>query len=135
MVTSGIQDLRIETVEQFIELYPLLFSQKRLLDWRKLFCANAVMVKVDTKDSAAIIAIDEAMPEQEEYAAENDFFEEKWDNIRSSIYGNIAVVTADYILMADNETREGVDVITLARDKHGWKIVSLVYEQTKFIES
>jgi putative heme iron utilization protein len=132
MADKRIQDIRVENIEQFIELYPQLFSQKRLKDWQQLFNSEAVLVKIDVQGSTAV-SIDEAMPEQEEYAAENDRFEEKWDNIRTGIYGNIAVVVADYILKVDNEIREGVDVVTLVHDIHGWKIVSLVYEQTKFI--
>jgi putative heme iron utilization protein len=132
MDDKRIQDIRVENIEQFIELYPQLFSQKRLKEWQQLFNSEAVLVKIDVQGSN-VVSIDEAMPEQEEYAAENDRFEEKWDNIRTNIYGNIAVVVADYILKVDNEIREGVDVVTLVHDIFGWKIVSLVYEQTKFI--
>ena len=124
---------RINTIEDFIALYPSLFSQKRLSEWRRLFSSNAVMAKVNKKDTTVILSIDEAMHEQEEYASENDFLEEKWRNIKKNIHGNIAVVIADYTLTTNHEIREGVDVVTFAYDEiHGWKIISLVYEQTKF---
>ena len=126
------QDLRIETIEQFIAVYPTLFSQKRLQDWRKLFNDSAIMVKVDYQGLTGVANIDAPIPEQEEYAAENDFFEEKWSNIQIHTHGNIAVVIADYVLKGDCEMRKGVDVVTLSHDSQGWKIVSLVYEQTGY---
>lgn len=127
------QGLRIDTIEQFIELYPLLYSQKRLLEWRELFSAKAIMVKVNKKEKTSFLTIDEAMPEQIEYAEENTVFEEIWTNAQTSLYGNIAVVKANYTLTANNEIREGVDVATLSYDDiQGWKIISLIYEQTKF---
>jgi len=125
--------LRIDTIEKFIELYPLLFSQKRLLEWRELFSAKAIMVKVNKKEKTSFLTIDEAMPEQIEYAEENTVFEEIWTNAQTNYYGNIAVVKVDYTLTANNEIREGVDVATLSYDDiQGWKIISLIYEQTKF---
>jgi len=127
------EHFRINTIEDFIELYPSLFSQKRLSEWRRLFSSNAVMAKVNKKDTTVILSIDEAMHEQEEYASENDSFEEKWGNIKKNIHGNIAIVLADYTLTTNHEIREGIDVVTLAYDEiHGWRIISLVYEQTKF---
>ena len=81
MADKMIQDIRVENIEQFIELYPQLFSQKRLKNWRQLFNSEAVLVKIDVQGST-VVSIDEAMPEQEEYAAENDRFEEEWNNRR-----------------------------------------------------
>ena len=50
---------------------------------------------VNKKDTTVILSIDEAMHEQEEYASENHFLEEKWRNIKKNIHGNIAVVIVD----------------------------------------
>ena len=125
---------RIKSLAEFCKLYPMLFSQKRMDEWRAMFDDRAVMARAEEGTNTWVIAIDEAMDEQRQYAEENTTFEEQWNNIRVNEYANIATVVADYTLTADKEVRRGIDVVTLLRDSEGWRVVSLVYEQLDISE-
>ncbi len=124
----------VKTLSQFIEYYPKLFSQKNFTAWRTLFDDHATMTKVQASKLSSTTYIDEAMPEQIEYGNENDTFIEEWNHVESHEYGNIAIVKANYTLTVDAEIREGVDIVTLLKNKDGWKIINLVYEETKLIK-
>ncbi len=126
-------DFLLESVEQLATLYPILFSQKQLSQWRGMFDANAVVARAEHGTNTWVIHIDDAMPEQIEYAEENEHFIEEWSNIRIQEYGSIATLAASYILTTDHEIRKGTDVVTLIRDNEGWRIVSLAYEQDELI--
>jgi len=91
------------------------------------------MVKVQPFGLSSIVSIDDAMPEQIEYGDTNTVFIEEWDHIELHEYGNIAIVKANYTLTVDTEIRYGIDVVTLFKDQEGWQIVSLVYEETKYV--
>jgi len=121
------------SLEEISGLYPVLYSQKRLDEWLSLFDERAMMVRVEDGQPITCLNILDAMPEQREYAAENEFLMEEWDQVEINPYGNIAVIKADYILKADHEIRKGIDVLTLCRDNRGWLITNLTYEQKGFV--
>jgi hypothetical protein len=121
------------TPETIAALYPRLYSEKRLGEWEALFDDRALAVKTVPGGLSTHLNIHDAMPEQWEYADENDVLTEKWDKIEIHRYGNIAVIKADYTLTADAEVRKGVDVLTLVNGRDGWRIVNLAYEQTDLI--
>jgi hypothetical protein len=121
------------TLDVIASLYPALYSQKRLTEWQQLFDSRAVAVRIERGAATKFLNVHDAMPEQEEYAAENDTLLESWDNVEIRQFGNVAVIKADYTLVADAETRKGVDVLTLVNDDAGWRIVSIAYEQTHLI--
>lgn len=123
----------INHIEEIARLYPLLFSQKRLDEWFHLFDERALVVRVQSGQPVTCQNIRDAMPEQVEYADENDFFEETWENVEIYRYGNIGVIKADYTLAVDTETRKGIDVLTVCRDDVEWRISNLTYEQTEYI--
>ena len=52
-------------------------------------------------------------------------------NVRITRYGDMAVIAADYTFTVNHETRRGVDLLTVCRDGHGWRIFNLTYEQTE----
>lgn len=91
------------------------------------------MVRVENGQPLSCLCIIDAMPEQREYAAENEMFSEEWHDVEISQYGNMAVLKADYILTTDREIRKGIDLLTLCRDERGWLIANLTYEQKEFI--
>lgn len=121
------------SLEDIAELYPLLYSQKRLDAWQNLFDENAIMVRVEYGKPTSCLSVIEGMPEQRQYAAENNIFAEKWNNVEIRKYGNIAVIKADYILTTDHEIRKGTDFLTLCYDYRGWLITNLTYEQQELI--
>ncbi len=117
------------TPEKIAIFYPLLYSQKRFDEWLSLFDERAMIVRVEYGQPVSCLSIIEAMPEQQTYAAENKIFCEKWHEVEIRKYGNVAILTANYILTTDHEIRKGVDVLTLCRDDRGWLITTLTYEQ------
>jgi len=121
------------TLEQISRLYPLLYSGKHLSEWSNLFDERATMVIV--KDGAPLVCqtVIDGMPEQMEYAAENEIFVEEWHDVEIRQYGHIAVMKADYVLTADHEIRKGVDVLTLCHDERGWLITNLTFEEKELI--
>jgi hypothetical protein len=121
------------TLDLIASLYPALYSEKRLREWQQLFDSRAVAVRIERGAPAKFLNVHDAMPEQKEYAAENDTLLESWENVEVRQFGNVAVIKADYTLIADTETRKGVDVLTLVNDDAGWRIVSIAYEQTHLI--
>lgn len=121
------------SIEEIARLYPLLFSQKRLDEWMDLFDKRASIVRVEQGKALSCLSILDAMPEQREYAKENEKFNEQWENIDIKTFGNIAVIKADYTLTTCNEIRKGTDVLTLTRNNDGWLITNLTYEQTEYI--
>ena len=92
------------------------------------------MIKIEGDKLSSIINIDDALPEQIEYGEENETFIEEWFDIEIHQFNNIAIVKANYSLTVDNEKREGIDILTLHRDKEGWHILNLIYEQTALID-
>ena len=126
------KEMPVHDLEDVIELYPLLFTQKRLDEWLQLFDKRAVVVRIEAGQPVACQNIHDAMPEQREYAAENSLFEEKWEQVRIHQYGNLAVIRANYTLTVDSETRKGFDVLTLCRTNEEWKIIHLAYEQQEY---
>lgn len=123
----------INSIEAIAKLYPLLFSQKRLDEWFNLFDERAMIVRVEDGQPVTCQNINDAMPEQLEYADENDYFKETWENIEIYRYGNIGLIKASYTLAVDTETRKGIDVLTVCQDGEEWRITSLTYEQTEYI--
>ena len=121
-------------LEEIARSYPVLFSQKRFEEWLSLFDPRAMMVRVENGRPVSCRGIFDGMPEQREYAAENEIFSEEWHGVEIRQYGNIAVLKADYILTTDREIRKGLDLLTLCRDSHGWLITNLTYEQRELIE-
>jgi hypothetical protein len=121
------------TLDLIASLYPALYSEKRLREWQQLFDSRAVAVRIERGAPTKFLNVHDAMPEQKEYAAENDTLLESWENVEVRQFGNVAVIKADYTLIADTETRKGVDVLTLVNDDAGWRIVSIAYEQTHLI--
>jgi hypothetical protein len=119
----------LPTLETVIQLYPRLYSEKRLDEWVELFDENATVARVESGGKAVCSSIREAMPEQREYAADNEIFGEAWEAVQVHRYGQLAIIKADYILTVDNEERRGVDVLTLVFGTSGWKITHLAYEQ------
>lgn len=117
------------TLETIIQLYPRLYSEKRLDEWLELFDENATVARVESGGKAVCSSILEAMPEQREYAADHEIFEEVWESVEVHRYGQLAIIKADYILTVDSEERRGVDVLTLVFGAKGWKITHLAYEQ------
>ena len=126
-------NFRLESVQQLATLYPTLFSRKQLTDWREMFDDSAVVARAEHGTNTWVITIDDAMPEQIEYAEENELFLEEWSDIQIHEYGSIATLAASYTLTTDHEIRKGTDVVTLIRDNQGWRIVSLAYEQDELI--
>lgn len=126
-------DRQSYSLEEIARLYPLLYTQKNFEEWLNLFDKRATIVRVEQGKPVACLNVLDALPEQQEYAAENEYFMEEWDRVAIMPYGNIAVIKADYILTTDNEIRKGIDVLSLCRDSRGWFIASLAYEQTEFI--
>ena len=120
-------------LEEIAHLYPLLYSQKRLHEWVQLFDSRAVAIRVQEGATTSVLHVHAALPEQEEYAQENGTLLETWDNIEIRQFGNIATIKADYVLVAERETRKGIDLLTLTNDAGGWRIVALAYEQTQLI--
>ena len=118
-----------QTIETVVQLYPRLYSEKRLDEWLELFDENATVVRVESGGKAVCSFIQEAMPEQREYAADNEIFEEVWEAVEVQRHGQLAIIKADYILTVDSEERRGVDVLTLVFGANGWKITHLAYEQ------
>lgn len=117
------------SLESIVELYPRLYSQKRLDEWMDLFDKRAIMVRVQKGNPVSFVSITEGITEQREYAAENALFDEKWHHVKINRHGNIAVIKANYILTAEREIRKGIDVLTLCCRDGGWRIVCLAYEQ------
>ena len=123
----------IPTLDDIVRLYPLLYTQKRLRDWFQLFDERAVAIRVASATTTSFQDIRAALPEQEEYQSENDTMVETWESVEIYQYGSLATIKADYVLVADRETRKGVDLLTLTNGTRGWRIVSLAYEQTELI--
>ena len=119
------------TPELIASLYPRLYSEKRLDEWEALFDPHAIVVRTETGGATRCQSLHEAMPEQREYAADNETFLEEWRNVEIHRYGGIAIIRADYTLTTDAEIRDGVDVLTLADGADGWRIVTLCYEQAR----
>jgi hypothetical protein len=122
------------SLEDIAKLYPLLYSQKHIDEWFNLFDESALVVRVEDGQPITCLNIREAMPEQWEYANENSFFNEEWEQVEIYRFGNVAVIKANYILTVDFEIRKGVDVLTLCRDHQGWRIINLTYEQKEFVQ-
>ena len=121
--------------EVIASLYPRLYSEKRLDEWMALFDPGAIVVRTETGSAARCQSLHDAMPEQREYAAENDTFLEEWRNVEiRRFFGGIATIRADYTLTTDAEIRDGVDMLLLVEGADGWRIVTLAYEQTRFVE-
>jgi putative heme iron utilization protein len=111
-----------------------LFNDNRFDEWAQLFTPRAILTRIERGKQTTTFTLAEALPEQTEYAEENDLFHEVWSNVEVCNYGNIAVIKADYCLNVDHEIREGVDVLTLINEGCGWKINTLSYEQLRLIE-
>ena len=122
------------SLEDIVRLYPLLYSQKRFDEWCDLFDERAIVVRIEKGEPVACVGIRKALPEHKEYARRNELFIEMWNHVEIKRYSNIALIKADYRLAADHEVRKGVDLLTLTREGDSWHIVSLVYEQTEFIQ-
>jgi len=123
-----------EALEEIARAYPLLYSQKKMDEWQNLFSAKALVVRVEEGKPASYLTICEAMPEQIEYASENELFLETWESVEINRYGNIAVMKADYTLRTDHEIRRGVDCLNLCRDQRRWLITCLTYEQKELMK-
>src|SRR6185437_2446990 len=90
------------TPQSIASLYPALYSQKRLDEWQALFDPRALAVRTERGGPTTYQNIHDAMPEQREYADENNRFVETWDNIQIHQFDNIAVIKADYTLTVDH---------------------------------
>jgi hypothetical protein len=130
----AINSTKFFSIEEIVCLYPQLYTMKRLNEWRALFSDHATVVRAEPGQPVSCISIDEAMPEQLEYASENELFVEEWSDVVVHCYNGIAVVKANYRLTVDNEVREGVDVLTLIIEMGNWKIINLTYEQTSITQ-
>lgn len=126
---------RLDSVGQLRDLYPKLFSNKQFSQWRAMFDNHAVVARAEHGANTWVINIvDEAMPEQIEYAEENNYYLEEWSDIIIHAYGSIATLAAKYTLTTDHEIRKGTDLLTLIQDESGWRIISLAYEQQELIQ-
>lgn len=121
----------LDKLENITEIYPTLFSEKRLSEWRELFCDQAIISKTNPEKECFILQIDEIMPILIQDVENHETCHEEWENVSIEKYGNAAVVTANYTVTLGNEVRKGIDVVTLAHSSLGWKIISLVYEETE----
>jgi hypothetical protein len=119
--------------EEIAELYPRLLSERRFVEWAGLFAEGAIIARVEAGVPTRAQTVAAALPEQIEYGEENCHFVESWDDVSVVRTGNLAVVTARYVLDVDRETRRGVDILTLVGDGRGWRIASLAYEQHELI--
>lgn len=121
----------LDKLENITEVYPTLFSEKRLSEWRALFCDQAIISKTDAEKECVIWQIDEIMPILIQDVENHETCHEEWENVSIKKYGNAAVVTANYTVTLGNEVRKGTDVVMLAHNRLGWKIISLVYEEAE----
>lgn len=122
------------SLEEIVRLYPLLYSQKRFDEWSNLFDERAMVIRIEKGEPIACVGIHNALPEHKEYACRNELFIEMWNHVEIKRYSNIALIKADYHLATDHEVRKGVDLLTLTCEGDSWHIISLVYEQTEFIQ-
>ena len=120
------------SIEDIITSYPKFYSEKRLDLWRCLFSDQATVVRTESGRPAVSFGIEQMMQAQSRFVSDSERIEEKWDRVEVHRFGTIALVKANYRLVTDHEVREGIDVLTLIRQLHGWKICCLAYEQTGF---
>jgi hypothetical protein len=126
-------DVHCTSPEEIADLYPRLLSGRRFAEWAGLFAEGAIIVRVEAGAPTRIQSVAAALPEQIEYGEENRHFVESWKDVSIVRTGNLAVVTARYVLDVDHETRRGLDVLTLVGDGRGWRIASLAYEQHELL--
>ena len=119
--------------EELAALYPRLLTARRFDQWAGLFAEGAIITRVEAGAPTRFQSVAAALPEQIEYGEENRHFVESWKDVSIVRTGNLAVVTARYVLDVDHETRRGVDILTLVGDRHGWRIASLAYEQHELV--
>lgn len=119
--------------EEIADLYPRLITERRFAEWAALFAREAVIIRVEAGVPISVQTVAAALPEQIEYGDENANFIETWSNVSIVTKGNLSIVSADYVLDVDHETRLGLDILTLVGDGRGWRIGSLAYEQYQLI--
>lgn len=123
----------LEYLKQIPERYTRYYSQRRFLEWRRLFADWAIVVRVDHLGRQSAMSIDQAVQAFSRHAEACRTLLETWSDVEISEAGQLAHIRAHYSLLSDGELREGVDLLTLVRLGRTWKIVCLAYEQTGFV--
>jgi hypothetical protein len=129
----SISDVQCTSPEELAALYPRLLTARRFDQWAALFAEGAIITRVEAGAPTRVQSVAAALPEQIEYGEENRHFVESWEDVSIVRTGNLAVVTARYVLDVDHETRRGMDILTLVGDRGGWRIACLAYEQHELL--
>jgi hypothetical protein len=129
----SISDVQCTSPEELAALYPRLLTARRFDRWAALFAEGAIITRVEAGAPTRVQSVAAALPEQIEYGEENRHFVESWEDVSIVRTGNLAVVTARYVLDVDHETRRGMDILTLVGDRGGWRIACLAYEQHELL--
>jgi len=121
----------INSLDEIVEQYPRLYSEHKFLKLGSLFEKNAIISKVGRDGIIWSIPIKKFLRRQIQLAKKNKQMNEKWQNVTKNVYGNIAVIYADYILENDAKIINGHDVLLLVKGRLGWKIKSLIFEEKR----
>ena len=121
----------IDSLDEIAAQYPRLYSEHKFLKWGSLFEKNAIISKVGRSGIIWSMPINKFLRRQIQIAKNNKHVNEKWQNVTKNVYGNIAVMHAEYVLENDTKIINGHDVLLLVKGRLGWRIKSLIYEEER----
>lgn len=124
--------VNLNTPQLIAQHYPLYLTQKNFVGWRALFHETANIVRLEKNVQVEVFGLNDCVKEQQTYALQAKVFTETWSEVSVQQQGEIAIIKANYLLIADREQREGLDVLVVAQTEQGWRIMSLFDEQTQF---
>ena len=90
-----------------------------------------ILSKVGRSGIIWSMPINKFLRRQIQIAKNNKHVNEKWQNVTKNVYGNIAVMHAEYVLENDTKIINGHDVLLLVKGRLGWRIKSLIYEEER----
>jgi hypothetical protein len=124
-------------LREFIVSYYTVMSSRNWSTYRSYFWDSATITNVwqkplDTLEKVHIGTIDQFIQETPNGPDSQPIFEEYMTSFQEFIYGNVAIVIADYEAKFGNVDSlmewKGKDVFTLMNHQNEWRIVSLVFE-------
>jgi hypothetical protein len=118
-----------KTVDEIVQNYPKLFSERRFSEWRALFHPDAIAARTGTDGQKWVVPIHKVVQTSRKSAKTTKKFHEEFKNVKMDICGNLGVIQADYQFESDQVVTKGKDFLLLMKAAEGWQIVALAYDE------
>lgn len=123
------QEKYAETLDEIAENYPRFYSERRFCEWRALFHPIAVVGRTGPDGRTRVVSVDQTAESSQRLAERSNKWHERWADVKTYLFGNVAVMCADYCLEHDTSVITGQDVLLLMHGKGGWRIMALAYDE------